>query len=207
MKYTAIVLALSTLAAIASAQDTRCGSSPQYPDCMPLTSSSGQAVFAPVAFSRTPSLPRAVTRPYREFQLGVTASYVAPDYGRGVDVGVGGFIAVSGKHLGLEADVLHTIDKDSASELSVVVGPRLQQKAGPFTFYVKAQAGGGHFGNGTRYDNHSTFLIESYGGGLDLRISKHLEARLVDGNYQVWQAFIPHNLTPFNVGSGLALKF
>ena len=195
----------------------------QVPDgCFPVTfrpadGGPEQTVFLPF----TPGAPfptakgRGLARPagvkIREFDLGVDASYVNPDYGHSVNIQTGLFALYTGNRFGAEANGRYTaVARSGERENTVVAGPRFNLVNGKrLVVYVKASFGGGHF-NGDPANlaaNAHTYFVQEYGGGIDYHVSRRFNVRVGDAEYQSWSSFPPRGLTPLVFSSGVSLRF
>lgn len=195
---------------------------PASSGCMPLSVKPAdggpvQTVWVPATFSYSAPQPVggkggnrfAAAFKSRELDLGASAFYADPDYGRGTNIDVGVFAAYTGKYIGVELDAADTVKSaNGIHEPYIVVGPRFQYRARHFTVFAKVQAGALHFsGASGQANNKQTLVVENFGGGLEFRLSPHVKIRAVDANYQILPTFAPTNLTPFHIGSGLAFSF
>jgi hypothetical protein len=169
-----------------------------------------KSVLLPVTWGSGQATIPAQAR-FHDAQIGLQGTYLAPDYGRSVTASAGAYGAYTGRHFGIEADAMDTVgsDRSGIREASAVVGPTFVVRKGAFVFGVKAQVGAGHFAGDPLHTsvNHDTYVLESYGGSVDIRLVHHVNLRLIDGDYQVWQGFNSHNLTPFSLGAGIAYRF
>ena len=191
-------------------------------ECFPLTykpadGSAERPVFltfkpgpepTPVAFKGGGAVPGASRR--AELDLGVNASYSDTDYGlaRG-NILVGAFVTFTARRFGVEANGSYTAEaRNGIHENTLLVGPRynvIDRRL--LVAYVKASYGGGHFsGDPTNVAaNTHTFFVQSYGGGIDLHATKHINVRLIDAEFQFWN-FPPNNLAPYNLTSGVSFR-
>lgn len=195
----------------------------QVPDgCFPLTYKPAdggpeRTVFlpftpgAPVPTAKGRGLARPAGIKIREFDLGVDASYVNPDYGHSVNIQTGIFVLYTGNRFGVQANGRYTaVARTGERENTVVAGPRFNLLNGKrLVVYAKASFGGGHFSGdpGNIAANAHTYFVQEYGGGIDYHVSKRFNVRVGDGEYQSWSSFPPKGLTPLVFSSGVSLRF
>lgn len=146
-------------------------------------------------------------------QLGVGGTYARPDY----NTGIKGYTIYGNydfsRHLGIEADLhfVNVITPADISEDSYLIGPRYRFRYHRFTPYAKALFGLGRFGY--QYPSMygkastSTYGVYSFGGGVDLKATRHLNVRAFDFEYQEWPGYGPHGLTPIVMTIGVAYAF
>lgn len=146
----------------------------------------------------------------REFEIGAVGSYANPDYGPRRNGNVGGFAVFSTRFFGVEADGSFTVASPiGIHETTAVIGPRFQYEKKFLTVYAKAQVGAGSFSGdpNNSYNDDKRYVVEQYGGGVEVRAMKHIKIRAVDVSYQVFPTFAPRNLTPLLLGGGVAYSF
>lgn len=147
-------------------------------------------------------------------QLGLGATYARPDYGRkGIEgVTVYGDYDFS-RHFGVEGD-LHFVTlftPEDIAENTYLIGPRYRFQYRRLTPYAKAMFGFGQFkyqypsiyGKASTY----TYGVYSFGGGLDLRATRHINVRAFDFEYQKWPGYPVHGLSPIVMTVGAAYTF
>jgi hypothetical protein len=147
-------------------------------------------------------------------QIGGAVTYARPDYAQ---KGIGG-LSIYGdydftRHLGVEGD-MHFVDIMTPSDISentYLLGPRYRFHYNRFTPYAKALFGLGRFGYqaGTYGPKTSTYTygVMSFGGGVDLRATKHLNVRAFDFEYQTWPGYRNSGLSPIVMSVGVAYSF
>ena len=146
-------------------------------------------------------------------QVGVAGSSYTLDYDDGREEGIAIYADLDlPRHLGIEAlyrnaslQTPHDIGENHA-----LVGPRLTIHKGRFIPYAKALVGIGtiNFQQGYYQSSSSqSYLIYAFGGGLDYHLSRHLNIRALDFEYQLWPTFQPHGLTPTGFSVGAAYAF
>jgi hypothetical protein len=148
-------------------------------------------------------------------QLGAGYSYASPDYGQRKIQGytIYGTFDFT-KHWGIEGDIhrISVITPTDIGEDSYLLGPRYVFPVGRFRPYAKGLLGFSRFktdydplSNRPNYAN--TYKIYSLGGGLDYTLTRHLNIRAVDFEYQKWPGFRTNGLTPYVVTFGAAYSF
>ncbi len=141
--------------------------------------------------------------------VGGTASAFDPDYISYKLVGVGAYIDLNIFHgIGVEAEgrwqrfhEAYDIHQDN-----YLIGPRVKlHHIWRATPYVKALGG---FSNMTFEDNVATgrFTTLAFGGGVDLKVTRHWSIRAVDAEYQYWPSFLGSSLTPYGVSAGIGYR-
>jgi hypothetical protein len=155
--------------------------------------------------------PTAIRR--AAIQVGVAGSAYTLDYGEGYEEG----ITVYGdldftRHLGVEAlyrnASIHT--PRDIGENHLLIGPRYKFEHGRFAPYAKGLIGEGtiNFQQGYNLTAYSeNYFIYALGGGADLHVTRHVNVRLIDFEYQIWPNFQPHGLTPYGYSVGAAYAF
>ena len=145
-------------------------------------------------------------------QAGVAYSYAHPDY----NLPIQGLTAYADydftHHLGVEGDMhfLTIITPGDIAEDTYLLGPRYKLHYGRFSPYVKALFGIGRFqyqyptyGKDTTY----TYGVYDFGGGVDVRASRHINVRAFDLEFQKWPSYRDHGLTPLVLTVGAAYTF
>ncbi len=146
-----------------------------------------------------------------ELSIGVNASYNKTDYGDAGNILTGAYVNFTTRRFGVEANASYTaVARVAARENTIVAGPVYNVvNSNRLRAYVKASFGGGHFTGdpGNPGASGHTFFVQSYGGGVDLRATKHFNVRLVDAEYQIWNSFPPGGtLSPYTITSGVAFR-
>ncbi|WP_158945177.1 outer membrane beta-barrel protein [Granulicella sp. S190] len=142
-------------------------------------------------------------------QLGIAGSTISPDYTQPYLKGVTfyGDLDVR-QHLGVEGEIHYSvITKDDISENSYLLGPRYKWHHGRFEPYAKVLLGVGRFGfQSGQYPIPATFSYFQFapGGGLDVRVTRHINVRPFDIEFQKWPGFEPHGLSPIAYTFGVA---
>lgn len=146
-------------------------------------------------------------------QVGVAGSSFSLDYGEGREQGVMVYADFDLKyHLGIEALYRNAsiITPHDIGENHLFIGPRIRFTRGRFTPYAKLLAGRATlvFQQGYNTANSSQgYLAYALGGGLDISVSRHINVRAIDYEYQEWPGFKPHGLTPTGISVGAAYVF
>ncbi|WP_348268953.1 outer membrane beta-barrel protein [Edaphobacter paludis] len=148
-------------------------------------------------------------------QIGGGVTYARPDYG---PKGIAGLTIYGDydftRHLGVEGDMhfVNLITPTDISEDTYLIGPRYRFHYNRFTPYAKALFGFGRFGYQapSQYGNKAstyTYGLMSFGGGVDLRATKHLNVRAFDFEYQDWPGYRGKGLSPVVMTVGVAYSF
>lgn len=140
-------------------------------------------------------------------QIGVGWGFSKPDYAQRNIQGLtiyGSFDFT--RHWGVAGDIhRHSmVTPTDIGEDSYQIGPRYVFHYNRLTPYIKAQAGLGRFKYQFDYAPHVAFTYGMYalGGGVDYRVSHHLNVRAVDFEYQRWPGFGNDGLSPLVVTFG-----
>jgi hypothetical protein len=148
-----------------------------------------------------------------DIQVGFAGSSYTLDYGEGREKGftVYGDYDFS-RHLGVEALYRNAsiITPHDIGENHFLVGPRIRFTRGRFVPYGKLLIGSGTINFQLGYNaaaSKQTYLDYAFGGGVDLRATRHINVRLFDAEFQRWPGFPPHGLTPWGFSVGAAYRF
>lgn len=144
-------------------------------------------------------------------QLGGGISVASPDYSPATIKG----LSVYGtfdftRHIGIEGNIHYVslITPGDIGEDSYLVGPRYVFHHRRVNSYAKALAGFGRFNfRGTFPAATYTYKIYAFGGGLDVRATRHINLRAIDLEYQQWPGFPTNGLTPLVGTIGAAYAF
>jgi hypothetical protein len=153
-----------------------------------------------------------------DIQIGATFSAAKPDYSTGTWYGGGLYGSIDlAHHLGLELDFHQNSGPGPILyERSYEAGVRYFRPVGPrFVPYAKVLVGRGVFNfpgvdpvtGKTIQVANLAFNTQSLGAGIDFRLSKSINLRLIDFEYQRWAAFPPSGLNPAIVSFGAAYHF
>ena len=140
---------------------------------------------------------------------GGTLSAFEPDYIPNKLAGVGAYVDLNLFHgIGIEAEGrwqrIH--ETYGISQDNYLIGPRVKVlhfwRAQP---YVKALGG---FSNMNFEDNiaHGRFTTVAFGGGLDIKVTRHWSVRAIDAEYQIWPKFLGSSLSPYGASVGVGYR-
>jgi len=156
------------------------------------------------------AMPTAVAKGL--FQVGGGYTLAMPDYGQKNITGFTGFADYDFRpHFGVEAEYhyISIVTPDDLGENSVYVGPRFVYPRGRLSIYGKAMIGVGSIVIQEVADNPEggagSYFSYVIGGGLDIRVTKHIVVRAIDGEYQHWN--FGNGLTPIAITVGAAYRF
>jgi hypothetical protein len=146
-------------------------------------------------------------------QIGAAGTFIGPDYTQSYIKGISIYGNYDvGQHLGVEGDIhFSAITPGDISENSYLLGPRYKWHHKRFEPYVKVLFGIGRFGFQTgSFNTPATFTYFQYapGGGLDVQVTRHINIRAFDVEFQKWPSFEPNGLSPivYNVGVAYTLR-
>ncbi|RSL15981.1 outer membrane protein with beta-barrel domain [Edaphobacter aggregans] len=145
-------------------------------------------------------------------QLGGGLSIASPDYSPLKIKGLSAYGTYDfTRHIGLEGDI-HYVSLSTPGDLgedSYLIGPRYVFHHPRVDSYVKALGGFGRFSylGGIFPTATYTYKIYAFGGGLDVRASRHINVRAIDLEYQQWPGFPTNGLTPLVATIGAAYAF
>jgi hypothetical protein len=131
-----------------------------------------------------------------------------PDYSTQTLYGGGGYVTFDFTHnLGVEVNIKHVQNTTALGiyERTYEIGPRYVKHFGIFSPYARASIGRGVFNYPMGVANIA-YNMYSFGAGADIRVKKHINVR-GDAEYQIWQNFPVHHLTPTVVSAGVAYHF
>lgn len=115
------------------------------------------------------------------------------------------------RHWGIEGAIhrASSITPADIGEDSYLLGPRYVFRHGRFNPYAKALFGFGRFKYNFRDapDTAYTYKIYSFGGGLDIYLTRHINVRALDFEYQQWPGYPPNGLAPKVWTFGAAYAF
>jgi hypothetical protein len=161
-------------------------------------------------FAHSQAIPTASSR--GALQIGAAASWVKPDYGSGHDAGPTFFLNYDfTPNLGLEGAMHYTsiVAPGDIGEDTYLVGPRYVFHHKRFLPYAKALAGVGQINLQFDYAPHRKYakFVYALGGGLDYRVTRKINVRVFDFEYQQWPGFSPNGLSPYVMTAGAAYSF
>jgi hypothetical protein len=94
---------------------------------------------------------------------------------------------------------------EDTHEDNYLIGPRVPVyhfwKA---TLYGKALAGFSRMDLGFGY--HGTFTATAFGGGMDIKLTRRISLRALDGEYQYWPSWGNSKITPYGASAGLSYR-
>jgi hypothetical protein len=153
------------------------------------------------------ALPTATRSP---IQVGAAFSFGSPDFGTAYTRGVTAFGTVGfSRRFAVEADAHfdNLVTPQGVGENTFVVGPRYSiALEGRANVYVKLLGGVGQF----KYNlpvfipSSQTYGVLAGGGGIEYRLSTHINVRAIDLELQTWPGHPPRGLTPFVASMGIA---
>jgi hypothetical protein len=165
----------------------------------------GLSVLAHAQATPTASRPGAL-------QVGAGFTYVWPDYTMTHNKGITvyGTYDVS-QHIGIEADLhfVSIITPGDVGEDTYLIGPRYVFHHQRFNPYAKALFGLGRINYQFDFRPHSSDSTFAYaiGGGLDYHLSRSINIRAIDFEYQQWPGYGTHGLSPMAITVGAAYNF
>jgi hypothetical protein len=176
-----------------------------------LTIGSFAGVLCLSSMGHAQAMPTATA--HGNLQAGGGLSLGMPDYG---ERNIGGATAFADfdftPHIGVEADIHYValVTPSDLAENSYEIGPRYVYRRGRFAPYGKVLIGLGSLviqesqDNPGKYDG--TYFMYSFGGGLDIQVSKHIIVRAIDAEVQRWPG-LGNGLTPYVFTVGAAYRF
>ncbi|HEY0162287.1 MAG TPA: outer membrane beta-barrel protein [Edaphobacter sp.] len=166
-------------------------------------------------FSRAQAVPTATRN--SQIQVGAGWSWGKPDFGPKKAQGISFYGDYDfTRHIGIEGDVhmLNIVTPTDIVENSYLIGPRYVFHFRRFQPYAKGLVGLGHFKTtfdaGSGIPNYTTTRgIYAFGGGVDVRATRHLNVRAVDFEYQKWSSdpYFYNGLSPWVLTFGAAYRF
>ena len=146
-------------------------------------------------------------------QAGVGFSFANPDYGPKDISGLTLYADYDLLHnIGFEGDV-HLITLNSPTDIgenTYLIGPRAYYRKKRFKLYGKVLGGLGQFSYKTPYYviPYSTYNAAlAFGGGLDITVTRRINIRAFDYEYQMWPNYRNDGLTPVVYTFGAAYHF
>jgi hypothetical protein len=139
---------------------------------------------------------------------GASGSGYYVQYGERKMIGVTAFVdADTRRRLGIEAEGQWVEFRQSADVHieTYSIGARYHFNVGRFQPYVKGLAGFGDF-NFPYNLATGRFLVATAGGGIDYKLSRKIEIRAVDWEYQNWPNFTFGNMSTLSVSIGLRMR-
>jgi hypothetical protein len=144
--------------------------------------------------------------------LGVGGTIINPDFGQSKIEAITFFADVNFAHsLGAEGVIHYSVNTPSdVSENSYLVGPRYVLRHKRIEGYAKVLFGVGHFGlqqGSYANPNTATYFEYAMGGGIDIRVARHINIRAIDFEAQKWPGFHPNTLSPYGGTVGVSYVF
>jgi hypothetical protein len=145
-----------------------------------------------------------------DLQVGAGFTWVAPDYAGGHDKGPSFYATYDFmRHVGVEG-VIHyasIIDPNDVGEDTYLIGPRFVVNKKRFAPYAKVLFGVGQLNLqfDTQPHSKSTHFAYAVGGGLDYKLTRKVNIRAIDFEYQHWSYLT--GLTPIVLTVGAAYSF
>lgn len=156
------------------------------------------------------AMPTAVGKGF--LQVGGGYSLAMPDYGQKNIQGITAFADYDfHPHFGVEAEYhyISLITPTDLGENSFFFGPRYVYNRGRYSIYGKGLIGIGSINIQETQDNpqggSGSYFAYGFGGGLEIRATKHIVVRAVDAEYQHWSYLT--GLTPIVFTAGAAYRF
>ena len=138
-------------------------------------------------------------------QAGAGYLFLKPDY---VETNIQG-VSIWGdydfwKFVGAEVSVNlgSIITPSDISENSYQVGPRFLYHRRRFTGYGKILFGRATLDKSNYVNQSIGYNIYSFGGGLEYKLTRRINIRAIDFDYQQWPNFEPHTLSPIAITAG-----
>jgi hypothetical protein len=146
---------------------------------------------------------------YFKLQAGAGVMYLNNDYTQKSAQGAAfwgdcDFTHFKGVLIGAEAEV-HMggiITPDDIGENSFLVGPRFTIHRGRIGVYGKILIGKATITNQDLNQSSTYNVVPAYGGGLDYRLNRKVNIRIVDFEMQKWPNFEPNTLSPVSITIG-----
>lgn len=157
-------------------------------------------VVAPVANAQAVYTADSTTR----IQAGAGLMGLNPDYAASPIYGLSAWADYDfSKYLGVElaAHLGEFITPGDITENSYFVGPRIIYRRHKLTGYGKLMIGRATITN-TAYDLSSSYNVYAYGGGIEYKLLRKINLRVVDFEKQSWPDFKPNALSPVAITIG-----
>ena len=138
-------------------------------------------------------------------QAGAGGLYLNNDYTEHANKGISAWGDYDfNRFLGVEveAHLGSIITPDDIGENSYFIGPRLSYRKKNAAFYAKLVVGRASITN-QETNSSKSYNSYAYGGGLDYKVSRHFNVRVVDFELQKWPDFEPNTLSPLAISVGL----
>jgi hypothetical protein len=146
-------------------------------------------------------------KPGAYVNIGATFSQYQIDYGQRVLGGVTAFSDINlTERYGAEVETRWLTLNQFANvhATTTLAGPRVSiMEFHSVTPYIKVLAGVAHFNFAYNSANGTYFAIAP-GGGIDVRINRRINLRLIDVEYQNWPQFTYGSMHPYGASIGLS---
>lgn len=167
-------------------------------------------VLSMTTWSHAQAVPTASQR--GSIALGVGGTFLNPDFGQSDNGAITFFGDVNFAHsFGVEGVIHYSVHTPSeVKENSYLIGPRYVLRHKFIEGYAKALLGVGHFGlqlGSFTNPNTGTYFEYALGGGIDVRVARHINIRAIDFEVQKWPGFHPNTLTPYGGTIGVSYVF
>lgn len=155
-------------------------------------------------------VPVSARRGGLQLTAGGIGSLFQPDYGPNRLLGVGAYVdARFTRWIQVEGEArwLRFNQYADINETNYLIGPRLPihtfWRATP---YAKFLIGDGRM-NFQLNEETGSFTDLTYGGGVDIKMSKRLSLRAIDVEYQRWPKWVAGPLSPYGASVGIGYRF
>ena len=145
-------------------------------------------------------------------QLGIGGMVSSPDYAQTYDKGLTFYGDFDFTHnFGIEGDIHYAIVTPSdISENSYLFGPRYGIRHKKLNVYAKGLFGLGRFGTqGGSFTviATSSYFVYAFGAGVEYMVTRNINIRPFDVEFQKWPTFAPNGLSPITYTFGAAYVF
>ena len=153
----------------------------------------------------------SATRGQFSVTVGGLGSFFKPDYGPNNLYGLGAYVDVKfNRWMQAEAEGrwLRFNQVEDIHEDNYLIGPRVPIHRFNFmeaTPYAKFLIGMGQITLENNYA-YGRFTDLTYGGGVDLKLTRRISLRAVDFEYQQWPNSINGTLSPYGVSAGIGYR-
>ena len=137
---------------------------------------------------------------------------ISPDYGQEKLKGLtfyGDFDFTH--HIGVEGDIHYSIfTPQDISENTYLFGPRYTFRKKNLGLYAKVLFGIGRFGlqeGSFANPSTATYGVYDFGGGVEYMVTRNINIRPFDYEFEVWPGFGQNGLTPMSYTFGAAYVF
>ena len=144
-----------------------------------------------------------------DLQVGGGYSIVSPDFGTNHLGGIMGYADFDFRPtIGIEAEVrfANMNARVDVTEKTYLIGPRYIFYYHKFNPYAKILVGRGVFNFPLNTANLAYNMV-AFGGGIDYRVKRHINIRVIDVESQHWFSFQKSSLTPLAYSAGVAYHF